>query len=547
MSDYIDDQPGLGVLRPAGQRNPKRKRRAKRLSQAKLLALADQAARAAADAAKPAPAVPTTRKELARFVRRYFRLTVPDVRMCPHHDTPMDYLVASALEQRDLLIWANRGGGKTYLAALATVLDGLFRPGTSVRVLGGSFDQSDRLADYVREMLARHPRIVHGKMRRDRVKLVGGSEIRALPQSQRAVRGLHVNRIRCDEVDLFDADVWKAVQFSTRSEGERRGSIEVLSTLHRSSGLMQRLVEQASRGEQAGHADNPAGGYKLLRWCLWEVIERCPPERKCDSCVLAEDCIAARAHLGADEIPAGEGIARRGVGFFAIDDAIAIRARASKSAWSAEMLCKAISNDWAVFGEFDPAIHVEPVLTIPHWPTFRAIDFGYRDPFVCLWVQVSPGGEVHVLDEYVQTQLPISHHAEAILRRDPCSVLASYVDPAGRQRESTSGAACTELLAAAGIPCTSRGSAINEGIELIRSALAPAGADGDPAGQSAALKIHPRCRQLIDAFGNYHYPPPGAGQPDKPVKDGPDHLIDALRYFFVNRARPGARVGRGKY
>ncbi len=523
MSDFISKQPSLGIAASAGPGAPRWARNT-----------------------PPAPNAPKTRQELAEFVQTYFKVTVPDMPMCPHHDTPMDYLVASVLGQEDLLVWANRGGGKTYLAAVATILDAVIRRGTSIRVLGGSFDQSDRLADYVRQMLQHQRRLVDGPMRRDRVKIVGGSEIRVLPQSQRAVRGQHVNRIRCDEVDLFDADIWQAVQFATHSEGARRGSIEVLSTLHRAGGLMQRLVEQARTGREDGSADeaphSPARppGYRLLRWCLWEVIERCPPQRKCDACLLADDCIAARAHLGADELPAGEGIARRGAGFFPIDDAIAIKARSSRAAWDAEMLCKTVSSDWAVFGEFDPAVHVEPVDVVPQWPTFRAIDFGYRDPFVCLWVQVTPAGCVHVVDEYVQTQLPISRHAEAMLARDPCEICATYVDPAGRQRESTSGAACTELLAAAGIPCTSRASGVAEGIELIRAALAPA------AGR-AMLKVHPRCRRLIDAFAGYHYPPPGAGEPDRPVKDGPDHLIDALRYFFVNRGRPAAGVGRGRY
>jgi len=482
-----------------------------------------------------------TRRQLDRFVRAYLGLAVPDVRMCPHHDTPMDYLVSSVVGQQDLLVWANRGGGKTYLAAAATVLDAVLRRGTSIRVLGGSFDQSDRLAEYVRQMLRRQPRLIDGVLRRDCMKLVGGSEIRVLAQSERAVRGQHVNRIRCDEVDLFDAEVWQAVQFATRSEGGRRGSIEVLSTLHRAGGLMQRLVEQARRNQAGGDSPGVGQGYRLLRWCLWEVIERCPPSRKCDKCLLAEDCIAAGEQLAGGQLSAGEGIARMGGGFFSIDDAIAIRARSSRSAWESEMLCKGISSEWAVFGEFDPAVHVEPVSVCPQWPTFRAVDFGYRDPFVCLWVQVSPAGTVHVVDEYVQTQLPITHHADAIVRRDPCAVMATYVDPAGRQREATSGAACTELLAAAGIPCTSRASTVSEGLELIRAALAPAA--GGPT-----LKIHPRCRKLIDAMGAYHYPPPGSeGEADKPVKDGPDHMIDALRYFFVNRARPGGRTGRGRY
>ena len=62
------------------------------------------------------------------------------------------------------------------------------------------------------------------------------------------------------------------------------------------------------------------------------------------------------------------------------------------------------------------------------------------------------------------------------------------------------------------------------------------------------MRIAPRCKQLIRAFQTYHYPAPRmAGAPDVPVKDGPDHCIDALRYFFINRMRPRAPLRRMAY
>jgi hypothetical protein len=486
---------------------------------------------------------PADKPALIKFVKDFCSLDIPSVSMCPNHQSPMDYLSASFFAQEDLLVWANRGGGKTMLAAVATLLDGLFNGPAKIRVLGGSFDQSDRLAEYIRDILDRRSEVVAGRITRSCVKLLGGSEIRMLAQSQRAVRGQHVQKIRCDEVDLFDPEVWKAVQFITRSSSQARGSIEVLSTLHRSGGLMQKLVDAARAGTPAspatitGSVSPNLNGYRLINWCLWEVIERCPPSRQCGDCLLYDDC---------------QGIARRGTGFFSIDDAIAIRSRSSRQAWDAEMLCKGPGRcDWLVFSEFGPARHVEAITYCSQWPTYRAIDFGYRDPFVCLWIQVTPSGCVNVLDEYVQDQLPLLHHSRAIKQKDAevtglppgrAGIAATYVDPAGGQKESTSGSACTELLASDGIVCTSRGSNISDGLELIRSALAPAGQT------KPNLLIHPRCRRLIDSLNAYHYPPPGSSADgDSPVKDGPDHCIDALRYFFINRMMPKAVVSRGRY
>jgi len=464
---------------------------------------------------------PTNPRELQALVQRKFGILVPGVALCPGHQSPLDYLTASFLGQQDLLVWANRGGGKTLMAAVATVLDAVFRAPVKIRVLGGSFDQSDHLADYIRELLEAHPDLLDKAMTKSRVRLLGGSEIRMLAQSQRAVRGQHVQKIRCDEVDLFDRDVWRAVQFATRSAGKSRGSIEVLSTLHRPGGLMQELVNLAAQTSPAGRSE----GYRMIRWCLWEVIENCPPIRRCDQCLLADDC---------------RGIARRAEGFFSIDDAISIMSRSSRVSWEAEMLCRGVQREWLVFNEFESARHVAHVAYCPDWPTYRAIDFGYRSPLVCLWIQTTPNGAVHVIDEYVRARLPLDAHAREILRKDPGPITMTFVDPAGRQRESTSGSACTEMLSAGGIPCAWRSSTIAEGIELVRSALCPAGGP-------AMLMIDARCQKLIEAMSSYHFPPPGTADDDKPVKDGPDHLTDALRYFFINRMRPRISVGRARY
>ena len=557
-----------------------------------------------------AAAPPRDRASLAAWVKHRFGLTVPDRAVCPGHSSPMDYLEASFLGQQDLLVWANRGGGKTYLAAIATVMDALLRGPMKICVLGGSFDQSDRLADYVRDLLATCPEEAAAQMTRERVGLSNGSRIEMLAQSQTAVRGQHVQKIRCDEADLFDSEIWRAVQFATRSQSGARGSIEVLSTLHRSGGLMQELVDQARSGSSMGVPPmSPTGilpvsfvsspsssfsslgeqqlqqqqqqqrhgrdardthgqdahathgqdahathgqdvhathgqdvhathgqdahathgqdahatqGYRLIQWCLWEVIERCGPDRRCEDCPLACDC---------------RGVARQADGFFSIDDAIAIRARSSRAAWEAEMLCRGVRRDHLVLREFNPARHVGDVAYNRAWPLYRAMDFGFSSPMVCLWIQLSPAGCVHVLGEYVMERRAIGQHAKAILAMDPGKpVAATYVDPAGKQKESTSGVACTELLHSHGIYCTSRYSTVAQGLELIRAAL-------DPADGPANIRISPKCRHLLHSLENYHYPAADTtSHPDRPVKDGPDHAVDALRYFFVNKMHPWGKT-----
>jgi len=71
-----------------------------------------------------------------------------------------------------------------------------------------------------------------------------------------------------------------------------------------------------------------------------------------------------------------------------------------------------------------------------------------------------------------------------------------------------------------------RRSDVNAGIEAVRARLLAA--DG-----RVRLFIHPRCRTLIRALSEYHFSTTEE-RDAKPIKDGPDHPADALRYLVVN-------------
>jgi len=205
--------------------------------------------------------------------------------------------------------------------------------------------------------------------------------------------------------------------------------------------------------------------------------------------------------------------------------------RSSRAGWEAEMLCIKPSLDNVVFSEFDPAVHVRPVDYDPNLPLYRTLDFGFINPFVCLWIQVDHEGVVRVIDEYVRSRATIDVHAEQIKGRTPCTeeqVTATFCDPAGAGSNDVTGTSVVRELRALGIVTRFRRSSILEGIELIRRAIR----SGDG---SSTLVISPRCPRLIEALECYHYPDAGTAFGELPFKDGVyDHPIDALRYFFVN-------------
>ncbi|MHC5061617.1 MAG: hypothetical protein ACYTFK_11115 [Planctomycetota bacterium] len=461
---------------------------------------------------------PRSRQDLANYVKVFLGINVPDVRLCAEHAAPMDYLWyaynldfaggENARGNGDCVVWANRGGSKTELAAIATLVDCIFKPNCEVRILGGSGEQSGRMYEYLTGFIRDgfEPYLA-GPVRKGKCSFMNGSSVEVLTQSAKSVRGTHVQKLRCDEVELFDEQVFDAAKFVTLSTGGICAAMETISTMHRPYGLMQKLIADA------GKTDTP-----VFKWCMWEVIEKCI-DRSCSQCPLWPDC---------------GGRATGSAGYLKIDDCITQMRRASRAGFESEMLCKRPSLKNMVFADFDPSVHVKPVDYDCLLPLYRAIDFGFVNPFVCLWLQVDSDGCVRVIDEYFRARAAISVHAEEIKQRTPCGeeqVAATFCDPAGAGRNDVTGTSPVKELRSMGIRTRYRRSNILAGVELIRRAL-QAG-DG-----TSTLVISPRCVRLIEAMQCYHYPDNVSGSDaELPLKDGVyDHPIDALRYFFCGLA-----------
>jgi hypothetical protein len=469
-----------------------------------------------------------TNEQLHHWIRTFVGVNVPRRAVCPHHLAPFDYLRQSYFEPaKDLVVWAPRGGGKTRLAAVATLLDLLHKPGVAITILGGSLLQSLRMWEHLLPDLERvaADQLI-GKTRSRSVRLGNASRASVVAQSQHAVRGLRIQKLRCDELELFDPAVLEAAKLTTRSltlpDGSPvAGTMEALSTLHAPWGLMHALIEQAT-----------AAGTPVVKWCVLDVLERCPPERACAGCALWDDC---------------RGLAKHADGFLSIDDAIQLKRRASQESWEAEMLCKRPSVKGSVFPTFDPDVHVREALprTTDSLSTQSsalstislAIDFGFSNPFACLWVR-DDGQTVYVFDEYVQSGRTMEEHLGVIESRPWGRVRHVACDPAGNSRNDQTAESNVHLLRRRQYAVKTRRSLIVEGLERIRQGLRTGAGD-------VSLFVHPRCENLIRALRNYHYP---AGlNSELPFKDGEnDHLVDALRYFYVNRGS-GERVSPRRY
>jgi hypothetical protein len=443
---------------------------------------------------------------------------VPRRRICDGHHAPFDYLVHSFIGRGgNCLVWASRGGSKTMLAAALTVMESLFDPRMDTRILGGSLAQSSYMYEYVRRFLAGEALDEEAERSTEsRTRLKSGARIEILPQSPRAIRGVHVPRLRLDEVEEFRDDIFQGALFLPQTMNGIAARVEMLSTMHRPYGLMSELVDDAD-----------AKGLSVFKWCLWEVIETCR-DRSCSRCVLTEDCREK---------------AKRANGYYAIDDAIAKKRLVSEESWASEMLCLRPSREGLFYKGYDERLHVpgEPIRFDPMKETYRTFDWGVNGPTVCLWIQVDGDGRVCVIDELYQSGIAVSDMAGNVLAyetsRGYADVIRSYCDP--------SGASFIKEFEKQGILCQGRredGGRLNvrfEGFETVRRFL-KSDAFGKPR-----LLVSPRCVHTRREFRTYHYPRTRDGfNPSEEPSKVDDHAMDALRYFFTSRfMREGWQFG----
>lgn len=457
---------------------------------------------------------PRTPKHLHNWLHHALEITVPRAPRIPGHAAPFDYLTHAFFEPddpstapaRDAVVWANRGGGKTYYAAVATALDLIFKPTIEVLTLAGSLEQASRMHAHLRRIFER-PHLAHllaCEPTRRELRLRNGSTATIIAQSERAIRGARPQKLRCDEVELLDPELWQAAQLVTRSKQcgpvAAHAAIDAISTMHRPHGLMSQLIGEAHERTRT-----------LFRWSLVDVLEHCPTERPCAPCALAPECASRAKDAG---------------GHITIDDAIAMKSRTDHQTWQAEMLCQRPSTRDLVFPEFDRAVHVSAFDPPPDGVHLASMDPGLRNPTVILFACAAPDGSLFILDQRAKSEALLDAHVQDILDAPWPRPRWVAIDPAGRQRSAQTGLSAVAVLRRAGLAVRDRRIPMELGLRAVRARLKPAA--GAPT-----LFIHERCQPLIRALESYRYRP-DAPADAQPVKDGADHHADALRYLVAS-------------
>ncbi len=189
--------------------------------------------------------------------------------------------------------------------------------------------------------------------------------------------------------------------------------------------------------------------------------------------------------------------------------------------------------DGVVYDGWDDGVHVIDPFDIPTaWPRYRAIDFGYTNPFVCQWYAQDPDGRLYLYRELYRTQRLVEDHAADIKRLTGDERIAFTVADHDAEDRAT--------LHRHGITTRPANKAVLSGIQAVQERLRVQG-DGKPrlfVFRGALVEPDPllsedgnkRPSGTVQEIGGYVWA--NKATREEPVKQD-DHGLDALRYMVM--------------
>lgn len=509
------------------------------------------------------------RKDQVEFAAEWGRQWGVDVAteaVCRGHSAPGEFLAQWMFARPSLsLVHGPRGGGKSFLRSLATHYDSLRHPRHETHVLGGSLAQSKQIYGALGAFHAAAPDAgVFRRLLKTEAEYATASKVSILAASPTSVRGPHVASLCLDEVDEIDPEIREDSFGMCMEMHGVRASVSMTSTWHRPGGPMAELME---RGK--------AGGFPVHSFCVFEVLERCPPERsgrlleRCPSCPIQPWCHSEFAP-GPDGTPQPK--AKRSDGHYAIDALIQKVRAVSPRVFESDYLCSRPKAAGVWFTEFDEAGNVAGDAEafaadyVPGHPVHASIDVGVWAGAVLFQVfrgEPRPGGgpapvRVNVFAEHLSHDVPSDQVARNVRRliAERCGDAAS----GGGLAVSVDSAAGAKNPVGKTIEAIFRDEGLVGSDGRLRHWPRYAGSVGDTlallerlvlsADGYRALVIHPRCRRLIAAMHGYRRKFLRGEATDQPVD--PQHpaeeMVDALRgglaIEFPTRLEPEPELGR---
>jgi hypothetical protein len=205
-----------------------------------------------------------------------------------------------------------------------------------------------------------------------------------------------------------------------------------------------------------------------------------------------------------------------------------------------------LEGDWDTFAgqyfeEWSRPIHVVEPFEIPReWRRYRALDEGYTDPFVCLWIAVDRQGFAYVYREKVQRKLLSREQARLVKEMTEGEQIDYSVGDTSfwnRSKVDTN-ISPAEVFASEGVPLIPANKERVNGWKRLRDWLHPIEVTDPVTGQkytTARLRVFSTCIRTIEAIPAMIH---DEKNPEDVAEHELDHIPDALRYWAMSRPAP---------
>lgn len=189
-----------------------------------------------------------------------------------------------------------------------------------------------------------------------------------------------------------------------------------------------------------------------------------------------------------------------------------------------------VAFEGLVYSEFREDIHVFVPFDIPpEWPRYRGIDFGYKNPFVCLWAAEDPDGRLYFYQEHYERRKLLDEHVSLInaaAGSDAENGIRYQWTVADHDAQD-----CAELHSK-GIQTMPAKKSVSPGIQRVKSRF-KVQPDGRPRIFFSSVVIN-----TIKELYMYRHNP--KAEKEEPLKEH-DHAMDTIRYIVA--AIDGPRIG----
>jgi len=197
---------------------------------------------------------------------------------------------------------------------------------------------------------------------------------------------------------------------------------------------------------------------------------------------------------------------------------------------------KWVQAEGAVYADWDENIHYINAFPIPDsWERFRGIDFGFTNPFVCLWFAKDPDGRLYIYRQIYKTRRLVEDHAKDIVRLSANERISYTVADWDAEDRAT--------LDRHGVPTLAAEKGISSGIQALQERLRIAG-DGKPrffvlrgslVERDEDLAESGQPLDIVGEFGAYVWQKATDGRAQKEVPvDMWNHAMDVARYGVVS-------------